>query len=75
MSYNGWPNWETWNVALWAGNDPATHATVEENQPYTAEKAERIAREIWPQGTRDMDGPEDMDAVDWERIAEAWNEK
>ena len=21
MSYNGWTNWETWNVAMWIGND------------------------------------------------------
>ena len=21
MSYNGWTNYETWNVALWMGND------------------------------------------------------
>ena len=21
MSHNGWTNWETWNVAMWIGND------------------------------------------------------
>jgi len=21
MSYNGWTNWETWNVHMWIGND------------------------------------------------------
>ena len=25
MSYNGWTNWETWNVAMWIGNDEMFH--------------------------------------------------
>ena len=25
MSYNGWTNWETWNVAMWIGNDEMYH--------------------------------------------------
>lgn len=24
MTYNGWSNYETWNVALWLGNDQGT---------------------------------------------------
>ena len=25
MSYNGWTNYETWNVALWMDNDEPTY--------------------------------------------------
>ena len=25
MSYNGWANYETWNVALWLDNDPISY--------------------------------------------------
>ena len=25
MEYNGWKNYETWNVALWIGNDYPTY--------------------------------------------------
>ena len=25
MSYNGWENYETWNVSLWLNNEPDTY--------------------------------------------------
>lgn len=73
--YNGWSNYETWNVALWAGNDEKSYKYVRANMPYTAAKAESIAREMYSEGTPDMDNPADMDKVNWQEIAESWNEE
>lgn len=28
--YNGWRNRQTWNVALWVGNDPGLYAMADE---------------------------------------------
>ncbi|KKK52158.1 hypothetical protein LCGC14_3107720, partial [marine sediment metagenome] len=30
MSYNGWSNYETWNVALWLDNDQGTQDMLRE---------------------------------------------
>lgn len=29
-TYNGWKNYETWNVALWIGNEPGTYEAARE---------------------------------------------
>ena len=38
--YNGWTNYETWNVALWIGNDKGLYETAKgfkhQREPYTA---------------------------------------
>ena len=33
-SYNGWENYETWNVALWINNDEALYLTAMECGDY-----------------------------------------
>lgn len=38
MSYNGWSNYPTWNVALWLGNEPATY---EDSRRITRENAHK----------------------------------
>ena len=32
--YNGWKNYETWNVALWIGNDEGMYACAQEAESY-----------------------------------------
>lgn len=72
--YNGWKNWETWNLNLWAMNDEGAYGKVWSGRPYTAQSAESMGRKLWPGGTPDMDSVGDLDAVDWQEIADAWNE-
>src|SRR5690349_11557854 len=32
--YNGWTNYETWNVALWIGNDEGLYQLARESRDY-----------------------------------------
>lgn len=32
--YNGWKNWETWNVALWIGSDEGLYSLAKESRSY-----------------------------------------
>lgn len=35
QTYNGWTNYETWNVALWIGNDEGLYELAREAGNYT----------------------------------------
>jgi hypothetical protein len=81
-TYNGWTNWETWQVLLWADNEQAWHREVckfvEWAAPLAAfdEKCKQFFREMFPEGTPDMDGAHELDKVNWKEIAEHledWN--
>ena len=34
-NYNGWTNYETWNVALWIGNDEGLYNVARECRDYS----------------------------------------
>ena len=69
--YNGWKNYETWNVALWIGNDEGLYSLAREVSDYAAFKdaiAELsegggIALQT-PDGVAGNDSGLDVDALD-----------
>lgn len=80
MTYSGWKNWETWNVALWCDNEEGIYRDRMRQKPKTAQECEQFVKEYFPSGTPDMEtgdyDPFDRDevCVDWEEIAEHWAE-
>jgi hypothetical protein len=80
MAYQGWKNWETWNVALWFGNDQGLYNAVREHpKRFTASSAEEFVWELLPEGTPDFKKGQRAVAkqyaeVDWRAIADDFNE-
>jgi len=74
MSYNGYENYETWNVCLWWNNDENSYHFYRHYAPFTARSVEEFVRENMPEGTPDFDSPADYDNVNWHEVAENFNE-
>jgi hypothetical protein len=78
MTYNGWKNWETWNVALWCDNEEAIYRDRIRRKPRTAEECEEFVRDWFADGTPDMKGfdhyKHDAVDVDWQEIVDHWND-
>lgn len=71
-TYNGWANRETWNVALWLGNDEGFYREAvsfgQRTLPAHDEEAkvEAFCRNLFGDMTPDGDR---LDGVDWAEIA------
>jgi hypothetical protein len=79
--YNGWKNYETWNVALWFGNEEHLYRNVvsrlERKGKFSAFNAKILVKRNMPYGTPDFEGmgkSRCYSRVDWEEIADCFNE-
>jgi hypothetical protein len=79
--YNGWTNWETWNVALWIGNDEGLYNCQQEfirhaDEEITGNDVRQYVAELLPNGTPDMEsGWATENPIDWDEIAEHWEDE
>jgi len=74
-TYQGYANWATWNLTLWFDNDEGLYNSYhDQGTNWDATQAESHAREYMPEGTPDMEGDE-MDLVDWQEVADVWNQE
>jgi hypothetical protein len=75
MAYNGWTNYETWNVNLWIDNDEGTYRAKREYirglECVNAENVKQFFAAHMDSTTPDLTGRTDLD-VNFAEIAEHW---
>jgi hypothetical protein len=81
--YNGWKNYETWNVALWIDNEEpmyrAKQRHLKDVGKFTAASVEKFVKRLMPGGTPDfkgeLGGKKAYAKVDWKEVADNFNEE
>ena len=81
MAYNGWSNYETWNVKLWLDNDEGLYHEanrIARRSTHVAQDLEAWIEEMFKEnGCKfgDLDSIKEFAAVDWDEIAAAYEEE
>ena len=80
MSYNGWTNYETWNVELWRSNDERVYhksrslikAAASLDEKITGKHVERFFNEKMGGTTSDLKDMDDLEPINFDEIATHW---
>ena len=70
--YNGWTNRATWNVDVWLSNDREIYKMMKALKMSERNQFENFCVYLW--GNETPDG-ERLSDVNWQEIADAWNNK
>ena len=78
-TYNGWTNWETWNVLIWLDNSQNLYNIKQSfinKNVHDKKNFESIVKlfltDIFPHGTQDMNSIKEMKQVNFKEIADTW---
>ena len=72
--YNGYTNWETWNVMLWVGNDEKYYTRARDfmhnikGDVDSGLVAAFFKVRMFPKGTPDMKSRKEMKVVNWDEV-------
>ena len=77
QGYNGWTNYETWNIALWLDNEEPLYRAYQRMLPVSSgDLKEWIYSMFEENGGKfgDLDSEEELERVDWDGIVNSFNE-
>ena len=79
-TYNGWTNYETWNVKLWMDNDEGEYNYWQERAEYNRDDVYDLSQELksyYQEGMPEVNGmwadllQASLNSVNWYEIAES----